>query len=107
MTGTAAETRGYHLRSDGKQVTHDVISDFTHTLDKIDLSAIDAKTVTAADDAFTFIGESAFSNQAGQLRAVTVFGVSTTLYGDIDGDGVADLQIVLNPSVLALGDFVL
>lgn len=60
--------------------------------DKIILSAIDANTKVAGDQAFTFIGAAAFS-AAGQLRVTT--GSNTIVTGDIDGDGAADFKILL------------
>jgi serralysin len=86
----------------------DGIQDFA-TGDKIDLSRIDAIAGTGQDDAFTFIGSGAFTNQAGQLRAENVGG-TWVVQGDVDGDGVADLQInVIVSDLHALGgsDFVL
>jgi Ca2+-binding RTX toxin-like protein len=83
----------------------DRITDFTHWYDKIDLREIDSDLATAGDQAFSFIGTSAFSNVAGQLR-YAFDGVDTWLQGDRDGDGVADLEIVLTGNVpLVSGDF--
>ena len=56
---------------------------------KIDLSAIDANTLAANDQAFSFIGAAVFS-EAGQLRFS-----AGILSGDTDGDGAADLEIQL------------
>jgi serralysin len=71
----------------------DLINDFEIAYDIIDLSAIDAKSSDAADDAFQFIGSSDFTGVAGELR----FGDDTSgnwlLEGDVDGDGSADFQI--------------
>ncbi|MDF8332686.1 beta strand repeat-containing protein [Novosphingobium cyanobacteriorum] len=80
----------------------DVILDFTSG-DRIDLSLIDANTVTAGDQAFTFIGSAAYSNVAGQLR------VSTTLVeGDVNGDGISDFAITIGvPAPPVATDFVL
>jgi Ca2+-binding RTX toxin-like protein len=61
--------------------------------DRIDLSAIDANTGVAGDQAFTWIGSNAFS-AAGQLRAV--YDDATGLWnvsGDVNGDGAADFLI--------------
>lgn len=81
----------------------DVITDFTRGRDKIDLSAIDAISGTTANDAFSFIGAAAFSNVAGQVRFAGGF-----VYGDVNGDGVADFTIqVLGTSTLTAVDFVL
>jgi Ca2+-binding RTX toxin-like protein len=41
---------------------NDVIKDFKHGVDKIDLSAIDAITHIAGNNAFRFIGEAGFTN---------------------------------------------
>ncbi|MFT3986163.1 M10 family metallopeptidase C-terminal domain-containing protein [Aestuariivirga sp.] len=85
----------------------DYITDFTQGDDRIDLHAIDAMGGTGPDDAFTFIGNGAFSGVAGQLH-YTTSGNSTYISGDINGDSVADFQIVLNTSVhLNAGDFIL
>ena len=102
----ALHSTDYLLRSDGKKFTPDVLADFTSGIDKIDLSAIDAIADTAADDAFTFIGTAAFSDQAGQLRFAAADGLVHIL-GDVNGNGIADLHIIVSgPQVLA-GDFVL
>jgi serralysin len=93
-------------RSDGKKLVPDVLADFVSGLDKIDLSAIDAVAGTAADDAFTFIGAGAFSGQAGQLRFDVADG-RVHIYGDVDGDGRADLHIVATGTQILVGDFVL
>jgi len=97
---------GYLYRSDGAKFTPDVLLDFTSGIDRIDLSAIDAIAGTVADDAFAFIGTTAFSNQAGQLRFEAADGL-VHIYGDVDGNGVADLHIIASgPHVLA-ADFIL
>ncbi|TMM46198.1 calcium-binding protein [Qipengyuania marisflavi] len=75
--------------------TADIITDFTHAQgDLIDLRSIDAK-VGAGNQAFTFIGDAAFSGNAGELRFEQI-GSSTRVYADVDGDGVADFMIRLN-----------
>lgn len=73
----------------------DVVTDFVQGEDVIDVSAIDA-TSQPLDQAFTFIGESAFSGTEGELRFVknTTSGV-TIVSADIDGDGSADFQVQL------------
>jgi Ca2+-binding RTX toxin-like protein len=76
-------------------------------VDKIDLSGIDAQT-GPGNQAFTFIGTSAFSYTKGQLR-VRQPGTSVVVEGDVDGDAVADLEIELlnfnDPSKLTAIDF--
>lgn len=85
----------------------DTITDFTRGQDKIDLSAIDAKAATAANEAFSFIGTQSFHKVAGELRYEQVGG-QTKIYGDVNGDGVADFTIVLSKAIpLSAGDFAL
>jgi Ca2+-binding RTX toxin-like protein len=75
--------------------------------DKIDLSAIDANSGMAGDQAFTLIGAAAFSGVAGQLQ-VTAGAVNTFVSGDIDGNGAADFMItVAGTPALGAGAFVL
>ena len=86
----------------------DVITDFSHAQgDKIDLSAIDADTTVAGNQAFTFIGTGLYNGDAGELR-YTSNGAVTTVAGDVNGDGVSDFHIQLTGSIgLVAADFVL
>ncbi|MFT0860353.1 calcium-binding protein [Ancylobacter sp. G4_0304] len=71
----------------------DMIFDFNGAGgDRINLTGIDAMTNVANDQAFSFIGTSAFSKKAGELR-YQQSGGDTFLYGDVTGDGVADLVV--------------
>ncbi|WP_370576934.1 beta strand repeat-containing protein [Paracoccus sp. PAR01] len=70
----------------------DSIWDFTKGADRIDLSQIDANTETAGDQAFSFIGNAAFSGEAGELRFVNVNGQSL-VHADVNGDGRTDFTI--------------
>jgi Ca2+-binding RTX toxin-like protein len=102
-----ADSRGYAMRSDGAKFMPDAITDFAKGADKIDLSGIDAVASTAANDAFTFLGTGAFTHHAGQVRYETANGF-TSIYADVNGDGGADLTIVmLTPVALTAVDFVL
>ena len=84
----------------------DVITDFD-ALDVIDLRLIDANTGAGGDQAFTFIGTAAFTNTAGQLR-YSYDGVDTHVFGDVNGDGAADFEVLLNGLVtMNAGDFLL
>jgi Ca2+-binding RTX toxin-like protein len=86
----------------------DLIGDFSHAdRDRIDLRGVDANTTTAGDDAFTFIGQSAFTGVAGELRYTFADG-ETVLSADLNGDRVADLFIrVEDQQALVQADFVL
>ena len=71
------------------------ITDFQRGLGEVlNLSAIDANTVLAGTNPFSFIGAAAFTNAPGQLR-FTDLGTQTRIEGDVGGDGVADLTILL------------
>lgn len=91
----------------------DVITDFTPGEDRIDLSAIDANTKLAGNQAFKFLATAAFTstpgglvyrkfNEPGSARDVTI------VYGDVDGDKLADFQIeLLGLKTLTAADFIL
>ncbi len=87
------------------RTTADTIFDFSHAdHDKIHLAAIDANTTRGGTQAFAFIGTDAFGGHAGELRYSTD-GSSTLIEGDTDGDGVADLAIILSgQQTLVAGD---
>jgi hypothetical protein len=81
----------------------DVISDFVAADDTIDFRTIDANPLTAADDAFTYIGLQSFSGTAGELRFF-----KGLVSGDVNGDRAADFQIELtNVQSLSVDDFIL
>ena len=78
-------------------------------LNKIDLSAIDANSTHAGNDAFAFIGAEDFHYIAGELRAV-FDGDAWRIEGDIDGNGVADFVLAVttaNGHALGVTDFTL
>lgn len=82
--------------------TGDHVADFTSG-EKVDLSKIDANSLMGGDQAFKFVGDKAFSHTAGELRYD-----GTTLYGDVNGDGVADFSVVFdNHAALVKADFIL
>ena len=71
----------------------DLITDL-ESGDAIDLSAIDADTGAAGDQAFVQVG--GFTGHAGELTLTYDSGAGETLLeGDVDGDGQADLAIRL------------
>jgi serralysin len=81
----------------------DTIWDFVSGIDTIDLQQIDANFNMGGNQAFTFINGSNFSNAAGELNFQ-----NEILSADVNGDGIADLQIhVAGVSTLLEGDFIL
>jgi len=70
--------------------------------DKIDLSAIDANSQQAGDQAFSFLNGNAFSGNGGEL-----YYSAGTLYGDIDGNLSYDFAITLSGFVPHESDFIL
>ena len=83
--------------ADSLVATADWIMDFVTGTDLIDLSGIDADITTAGDQTFTIAGTG-----AGALWLDT-----GAIYGDVDGDGSADLAINVALSFLVTDDFIL
>jgi hypothetical protein len=89
--------------------TRDIIADFVHGADDIDLSTIDANGSAAGNGAFRFLVRegAAFTGVRGQLRFDQQVN-KTIVEGDVNGDGNADFQIQLTGlKTLTAGDFVL
>ncbi|MFM2282230.1 MAG: hypothetical protein RLZZ444_4461 [Pseudomonadota bacterium] len=86
----------------------DSIKDFSHRQhDLIDLSTIDANSLVAKDQYFSFIGSSAFHGKAGVLR-LTGSGSDFVLHGDVNGDRKDDFAIVVDAAKpLTADDFIL
>ena len=90
----------------------DVISDFVHLSDLIDLSTIDANGALAGN-AFIWRAAAAFSGRAGDLHvryenSAGTINDKTIVEGDTNGDRVADFQIELKGLItLTAKDFVL
>lgn len=85
----------------------DIITDFTSTEDRIEISRFDADTTTGGNQAFTFVGTAGFSGTAGELRYFTGSG-RTVIQGDVDGNSVADFEIELTTEMsLIAADFLL
>lgn len=93
----------YNALADSKAGSVDTIYDFHHGQDRIDVSAIDAKT-GAKNNQFTFIGSADFHNVKGELRYE-----DGIVSADVNGNGVADLIIRIGqaPATMFPGDFIL
>ena len=73
----------------------DVVTDFS-IRDILDVSRIDADQTAPGNQAFTFIGDAAFSGTAGELRYQRL-GDGLIVSADADGDREADMAVVLEP----------
>jgi hypothetical protein len=107
--GGGADMFQYNNSAESTAGSRDQILDFAAGSDRIDLGRIDADTLTAGNQAFSWIGSNAFTGSAGQLRAYEQSG-TWFVEGDTDGDGAADLVIALTlqgPTPLSAGDFLL
>jgi Ca2+-binding RTX toxin-like protein len=109
--GGGADNFQYRSTSDSTAADPDRILDFAAGVDKIDLHFIDSNTLADGDQSFSWIGSSAFGGtgaaSAGQLRAYQSGG-DWFVEGDTNGDGNADLVIVvptLGGGALGQGDF--
>ncbi|MFH3478786.1 M10 family metallopeptidase C-terminal domain-containing protein, partial [Xanthobacter variabilis] len=102
--GAGADVFVYTALTDSTVKSLDTITDFSAALgDKIDLSALDAKSATGADDAFVYIGTKSFSGTAGELRFS-----KGILQADTNGDKVADLTVKVDGAItLGARNFVL
>jgi Ca2+-binding RTX toxin-like protein len=86
----------------------DLITDFNHAAaEKMQLNLVDANTIAGGNQAFTWIGNGAFTGVAGQLHFAQAGG-NTYVEGDTNGDGTVDFVIALTGTInLVAGDFVL
>ena len=104
----AADIFYYNSISDAlpSATSSELIQDF-QVGDKIDVSKIDANTTKGGNNAFSFIGDAAFTGAAGELR-VSVVGTDTIVQANVNADLVADFQIRLTGVVpLTAIDFIL
>ncbi|MGO1078941.1 calcium-binding protein [Inquilinus sp. CA228] len=109
LTGGADEDDFvFDVVSDSAAGAGDVITDFSRAeQDLIWLKEIDANPERSGDQSFTFIEDRDFSGTAGELRYEHKDG-NTLVQGDVDGNGVADLEIVLVGEIdLIADDFIL
>jgi serralysin len=90
----------------------DVITDFTHGVDDLDFRTIDADKTISGNQHFSYIGNNAFSHEAGELHFVKhnrpgTVNDKTFVEGDVNGDGKADFRVELTGNIhLTHGDFV-
>lgn len=93
--GIGADQFRYLFSTDSTLAESDRILDFTNGEDKLDFRALDADPVAAGRQTISFVGTSAFvANGTAQARYVDSGG-DTLVQIDLDGNGTADMQIVL------------
>ncbi len=93
----------------------DVITDFQHGADKIDLSAMDGNGSAQGNGTFHFLAQedASFDHKAGALAwhyedKAGSANDTTVIQGDLNGDGVSDFEIQMKGLVhLETGDFLL
>ena len=115
LTGGAdADIFNFDLRGETpKGASRDVITDFQHGIDDIDLRDVDAKKGISGNQKFHWIGGADFHHLKGELHfgKVNKPGIAhdkTIVEGDTNGDGKADFQIELSGLIhLSKADFVL
>jgi serralysin len=101
--GAGRDTFIFKSAGESRGSTIDTIKGFVRGQDHIDLRNIDANTKVSGNQAFKFIGKSAFSGKAGELSFS-----GGVLSADINGDKAADFQAkVVGLTGLAKGDFYL
>lgn len=105
--GAGADTFKYYLASESTATALDRIRDFDASQgDKIDISLIDANTLVGGNN--DFVVSASLTGIAGQLVIVTISAGVYQIRGDVNGDGVADLQIeVKAKSPLTAADLLL
>jgi Ca2+-binding RTX toxin-like protein len=114
--GTGNDVFDFNVRSESgnSSATRDLIIDFRHLIDDINVRDIDASAILSGNNNFVWRGSGAFNaSTAGELRFVKYDkpGTSndyTIIYGDTDRDTASEFQIMLKGLVsLTSADFVL
>ena len=92
----------------------DIVKDFRHLTDDLDVSTIDASTLLAGNNVFVWKGTGAFTtSSAGELRFKQFDNAGTAndytiIYGDTDKDTASEFQIQIKGLVsLTPSDFLL
>jgi len=98
--GSGADRFVFNAISDSSPDAPDVITDFVHGTDTIDLSAIDADTSSSGDQAFTNLIQSmsVFDHDVSWFES----NGNTIVQADVNGNTTADLTIVLTGTNLNL-----
>ena len=110
--GSGSDDFDYNATSESTVgANRDIVTDFAHNSDDIDLSSIDSDLNVFNDQAFTFIGNVAFTGTAGEVRFFAS-GADVIVQVEIHGDGnqTADMEIQLTGAAavgINANDFIL
>ena len=112
LTGGAGNDQFRYIQGSdsGLGAASDHITDFVPGSDKLDFRLLDVDSVAPGIQGLTYIDTQAFHATGAAEVRYGVSGVNLMVEVDLNGDGVADMQIVLdNDSALSLssGDFLL
>ena len=92
--GDGADVFIFSTVGDSALSARDTVFAFTHGIDKLDLSAIDADATRAGNQAFHAVDDGMIFASPGDLN-ITHEGFNALVQGDVDGDGVWDFQIMM------------
>jgi serralysin len=99
-----------NVSDSGIGAASDRITDFAIGGDKLNFGKIDTNLALAGDQGFAFVGNATFAtNGTAQIR-YTNSGADLLVQADVNGDGVADMEIILQGlagQTMTAGDFVL
>jgi Ca2+-binding RTX toxin-like protein len=106
--GAGADRFVFAAPTDSSPATSDVVADFVHGTDKIDLSAIDANSKVKNDQAFVFVAGQNPNTVANSVTWTESNG-STIIHADVNGDSSPELTIRLSGINLQINanDFIL
>lgn len=97
----------FFFRNGDLTLTPDRIIDFNAAEgDKISVTMMDANVNVAGDQKFAFLGTGKFTKVAGQARYDVIDGQSHVSF-DVNGDGVADMKLIVGTGTLQSSDFLL
>ena len=109
--GAGADQFRYLFASDSVNGTGaDRITDFLSGTDRLNFALLDADPVAAGQQALSFIDTAAFSATGAAQVRYAASGADLLVQVDLDGNGTADMEIVLagaGAQVLTGGDFML
>jgi Ca2+-binding RTX toxin-like protein len=105
--GAGGDVFAYYAEADSTLALSDVITGFTPGTDRISFRAIDTDAAAVGDQAFHYRGTAGFTGAHAEIR-YEIAAAQTNIYADVDGDGTADMRVILDSAVALLAhDFIL